>query len=408
MVERICCVSTWCWCWSRLPKDDWCSTRRRSRKCVHNLSTQQKHTQTYLTFVSSPASLAPVIIFKQNIPLNRWLNLTKWPIDVVLPGSGAQNLSNLPRIMRCQRFLLIFTFPVAGRHLFKHASSTNLSLVQRALSLCKGQVILVERHPRKRKVLSHHCTSVEAFKPMCLFFHDMRKKEQQKVNRPGIDFKYFQVYQSAKLNTWGIHWAGSFNGKFGRIDAHSLKLPKQAQETYKLRIVRLRYVWHPDCDLSQKGKMQKSGRWSPNTIVHLLCVGWASVSCDCPFGLRAVPSEMVTILQITISSQPETKSLGHFLTSNFEPAQFHSSFEAAKTWVLRAPTRYVHKSKYGQLWPLSHISPSLHVDERPQKQETNTWDQLSFLCLNRLNTAYPWWLAKFKYSWQLVVPVSFL
>ena len=131
-------------------------------------------------------------------------------------------------------------------------------------------------------------------------------------------------------------------------------------------------------------------------------------SCDCPFGLRAVPSEMVTILQITISSQPETKSLGHFLTSNFEPAQFHSSFEAAKTWVLRAPTRYVHKSKYGQLWPLSHISPSLHVDERPQKQETNTWEQLSFLCLNRLNTAYPWWLAKFKYSWQLVVPVSFL
>ena len=109
-----------------------------------------------------------------------------------------------------------------------------------------------------------------------------------------------------------------------------------------------------------------------------------------------------------ISSQPETKSLGHFLTSNFEPAQFHSSFEAARTWVLRAPTRYVHKSKYGQLWPLSHISPSLHVDERPQKQETNTWDQLSFLCLNRLNTAYPWWLAKFKYSWQLVVPVSFL
>lgn len=35
--------------------------------------------------------------------------------------------------------------------------------------------------------------------------------------------------------------------------------------------------WDPDCDLSQKGKMQKSGRWSPNTIVHLLCVGWASV-----------------------------------------------------------------------------------------------------------------------------------
>ena len=110
MVERICCVSTWCWCWSRLPKDDWCSTRRRSRKCVHNLSTQQKHTQTYLTFVSSPASLAPVIIFKQNIPQNRWLNLTKWPIDVVLPGSGAQNLSNLARIMRCQRFLCSLFF----------------------------------------------------------------------------------------------------------------------------------------------------------------------------------------------------------------------------------------------------------------------------------------------------------
>lgn len=110
MVERICCVSTWCWCWSRLPKDDWCFTRRRSRKCVHNLSTQQKHTQTYLTFVSSPASLAPVIIFKQNIPQNRWLNLTKWPIDVVLPGSGAQNLSNLPRIMRCQRLLSFLHF----------------------------------------------------------------------------------------------------------------------------------------------------------------------------------------------------------------------------------------------------------------------------------------------------------
>lgn len=240
---------------------------------------------------------------------------------------------------------------------------------------------------------------------MCLFFHDMRKKEQQKVNRPGINFKYFQVYQSAKFNTWGIHWAGSVNGKFGRIDAHSLKLPKQAQETYKLRIVEIEiqtatYLRRAKC----KNRVDE--------VLTQSCISFVwdgqVFSCDCPFGLRAVPSEMVTILQITISSQPETKSLGHFLTSNFEPAQFHSSFEAAKTWVLRAPTRYVHKSKYGQLWPLSHISPSLHVDERPQKQETNTWEQLSFLCLNRLNTAYPWWLAKFKYSWQLVVPVSFL
>lgn len=164
MVERICCVSTWSWCWSRLPKDDWCSTRRRSRKCVHNLSTQQKHNSSnLLDFCILPCISCTFHHFQtKHTPksLIESHQVTNWrrPSGIRSSKSVQPGKDNaLPE--NCINFYISSGWEASFQ---QHAGSTNLSLVQRALSLCKGQVILVERHPRKRQVLSHHCTSVEA------------------------------------------------------------------------------------------------------------------------------------------------------------------------------------------------------------------------------------------------------
>lgn len=136
-------------------------------------------------------------------------------------------------------------------------------------------------------------------------------------------------------------------------------------------------MWHPDCDLSQKCKIPV------DEVLTQSCISFVKdgkvFSCQYPFRLQLSLLKWSQFSKL-LSSQPETKSLGHFLTWDFEPAQFHSSFEAARTWVLRAPTRYVHKSKYGQLWSLLLLTshhPFMLMRGLKSRKQTNEINCLS-------------------------------